>query len=68
MMSARSLKKPKPVTRQQIGAMVERIVSRFSPERIILFGSRARNDAGANSDVDLLIVMPVKGSRRKKAV
>lgn len=48
--------------------MVERIVSRFGPERIILFGSRARRDAGADSDVDLLIVMPVKGSRRKKAV
>ncbi|MBN2128521.1 MAG: nucleotidyltransferase domain-containing protein [Sedimentisphaerales bacterium] len=48
--------------------MVERIVSRFGPERIILFGSRARRDADPDSDVDLLIVMPVKGSRCKKAV
>ena len=68
MMSASPLKKPEPVTRQQISAMVERIVHRFAPERIILFGSCARRDADADSDVDLLIVMPVKGSRRKKAV
>ena len=27
-----------------------------SPEAIILFGSRARGDAGADSDVDLLII------------
>jgi predicted nucleotidyltransferase len=43
--------------------MVQRIRSRFNPERIILFGSHARGDAGPDSDVDLLIVMPVKGSK-----
>ncbi|HYN21440.1 MAG TPA: nucleotidyltransferase domain-containing protein [Thermoanaerobaculia bacterium] len=48
--------------------MVRRIVSRFRPERIILFGSHARGDAGPDSDVDLLVVMPVEGSRREKAV
>ena len=35
---------------------------------VILFGSYARGDAGLDSDVDLLVVMPVKGSRRKAAV
>jgi len=48
--------------------MVRRIVSGFSPERIILFGSHARGTAGADSDVDLLVVMPVTGSKRRKAV
>ena len=48
--------------------MVRRIVDRFAPEQIILFGSHARGTAGADSDVDLLVVMPVKGSRRRKAV
>jgi len=48
--------------------MVLRIVERFDPERIILFGSAARGDAGPDSDVDLLVVMPVEGSRREKAV
>jgi predicted nucleotidyltransferase len=40
-----------------IGEMVRRIVERFSPERVILFGSRARGTADSASDVDLLIVM-----------
>jgi len=48
--------------------MVRRIVSRFHPERVILFGSHARGDAGPDSDVDLLVVMPVEGSKREKAV
>ena len=52
----------------RIQEMVERIVSRFDPERIILFGSHARGDAGTDSDVDLLIVMPVTGSKREKAI
>lgn len=48
--------------------MVRRIVERFNPLKIILFGSYARGNAGPDSDVDLLIVMPVRGSKRKKAV
>jgi predicted nucleotidyltransferase len=48
-------------------AMVRRIASRFSPEKIILFGSHARGDHRGDSDVDLLIVMRVEGSRRQKA-
>ena len=39
-----------------ITEMVRRIVERFDPERIILFGSHARGAAGPNSDVDLLVV------------
>ena len=42
----------------------ERLVDGFAPERIILFGSQARSTADARSDVDILIVCPVKGSRR----
>ncbi len=48
--------------------MVRRIVGRFDPERIILFGSHASGTARNDSDVDLLVVMPVKGSRREAAV
>jgi uncharacterized protein len=48
--------------------MVLRIVERFDPDRIILFGSAARGEAGPDSDVDLLVVMPVQGSRREKAI
>ncbi|HEV8578553.1 MAG TPA: nucleotidyltransferase domain-containing protein [Thermoanaerobaculia bacterium] len=56
------------IERKEIRKMVRRIVSRFRPERIILFGSHARGDAGPDSDVDLLVVMPVQGSKREMAV
>src|SRR5262245_24644795 len=58
----------KPIENKEIRRMVRRIVSQFRPDRIILFGSHARGDAGPDSDVDLLVVMPVEGSRREKAV
>lgn len=48
--------------------MVKRIAEQFQPEKIILFGSHARGNAGSDSDVDLMIVMPVSGSRREKAI
>ena len=51
-----------------IDQMVLRIVERFDPERIILFGSAGRGEAGPDSDVDLLVVMSIQGSRREKAV
>jgi len=51
-----------------IAEMVRRIVQRFHPERIILFGSYARGTAGPHSDVDLLIVMQPQGSKRRRAV
>jgi predicted nucleotidyltransferase len=52
----------------QINLMVERIATRFDPERIILFGSHARGDARPDSDVDLMVVMDVVGSKREKQV
>ena len=52
----------------QIARMVKRIVKKFNPEKIILFGSQARGDAGPDSDIDLLVVMPVAGSKREKAI
>jgi len=48
--------------------MTERIVTQFHPDKIILFGSHARGQAGPDSDVDLLVVMPVAGSKRQKAI
>jgi predicted nucleotidyltransferase len=46
-----------------IQEMVRRIVEGFDPEKIILFGSQARGDAGPDSDVDLLVVMPTDSKR-----
>jgi len=55
-------------TPEKIQEMVSRIVESFDPERIILFGSHARGEGGPDSDVDLLVVMPVEGSKRQKTV
>jgi predicted nucleotidyltransferase len=52
--------------KNQVRRIVKRIVSQFDPDRIILFGSHARGDAGPHSDVDLLVVMPVEGSKREQ--
>jgi len=37
---------------------VRRLVAAYQPERIYLFGSVARGDAGPDSDYDLLVVVP----------
>ena len=37
--------------------IVQRIVDAFHPRRIVLFGSRARGEAGPDSDVDLMVEM-----------
>ena len=50
-----------------IREMVRRIVDRFDPEKIILFGSHARGNARPDSDVDLLVVMNFSGNRRRQA-
>lgn len=59
---------PKAKVDQAIRTMVRRIVDEFDPDQIILYGSRARGDARPDSDVDLLVVMPVAGSTREKAI
>ncbi len=56
-----------PPATYAIGEMVARIVKKFDPDQIILFGSHARGTAERDSDVDLLIVMPVEGSSREQA-
>jgi hypothetical protein len=43
---------------ETVDRMVDRIVERFHPRKIILFGSHARGDARSDSDFDLLIVAP----------
>ena len=48
--------------------MTRRIADRFSPSRIILFGSQARGQARPLSDIDLLVVFNADGDRRERRV
>ena len=48
--------------------MTDRIVTRFDPVRVILFGSQARGDAGTHSDVDLLVILDEVKDRRQEAI
>jgi predicted nucleotidyltransferase len=47
-----------------VATMTDRIVRAFAPARIILFGSHARGEAGADSDIDLLVVLESVEDRR----
>jgi hypothetical protein len=50
-----------------LAEVVRRIVEVARPERIILFGSAARGDAGPDSDLDLLVVKRGVEHRRRLA-
>lgn len=49
------------VRMKDIRAAAERIGRDFRPHKVILFGSYAYGTATADSDVDLLVIMPFKG-------
>jgi uncharacterized protein len=51
-----------------IQIMAERIIQDYDPVKIILFGSHARGEAGPESDIDLLVVLPEIANKRQAAV
>ena len=38
--------------------IVRRLIEAYQPERVYLFGSKARGASGPNSDFDLMVVVP----------
>jgi predicted nucleotidyltransferase len=56
-----------PVTDELLQEVVRRILSVGSPLKIVLFGSRARGTARAESDLDLLIIEESDLPRYKRA-
>jgi predicted nucleotidyltransferase len=52
----------KRIPQEAIDQVVEQIVEKFKPQKIILFGSYARGEPRPESDVDLLVIMdtPIK--------
>jgi len=51
-----------------IPKIVERLVRELDPVRIVLFGSHARDEAGAMSDLDVLVVLRELPVERKREV
>jgi predicted nucleotidyltransferase len=41
-----------------LSELVRRLVAAYQPERIYLFGSVARGDAGPDSDYDIMVIVP----------
>jgi predicted nucleotidyltransferase len=50
----------KDVPRAVIRRFARQVVERFQPDKIILFGSHAYGKPHADSDVDILVVMPAR--------
>jgi predicted nucleotidyltransferase len=55
-------------TAEKLQLVVERLVATAHPKRIILFGSRARGNADARSDVDLMVIKGNVANRYEELV
>lgn len=53
---------------QEINKIKDKIVERYRPEKIILFGSYAYGKPDNDSDVDFMVIMPFKGKGQYKAL
>lgn len=55
----------------ELARTVEALVTAFAPDRVYLFGSRARGEANEDSDYDLMVVVPssdeTKADRMRRA-
>ena len=56
------------VGRNQIEAYCRVVAREFKPEKIILFGSYGYGKPTKDSDVDLVVILPYRGSNIRKVV
>ena len=56
------------VDRSAITQFCQAVVREFRPRKVILFGSYAAESPTADSDVDLLVIMPHRAKNVRKAV
>jgi len=61
-------KHPWAVTSEKVDDVVDRLIAVASPLRLIAFGSAARGELAAASDLDLLVVEPELTSRYGETV
>lgn len=45
-------------TNPELATAVHRLVKMFEPDRVYLYGSRARGDSNQDSDYDIMVVVP----------
>ena len=62
------MKAIRAASNKEIKELCEKIAREFRPLKIILFGSHAYGKPEWDSDVDLLIIMPFKGTPHQQAV
>lgn len=57
-----------PILQQDpiLESILRRLVAAYQPERVYLFGSKARGEAGPDSDYDLLLVAPDDASPERR--
>jgi predicted nucleotidyltransferase len=48
----------------ELQEITKQIVDRYSPEKLLLFGSQSKNRAKPNSDIDLCVVLATTNKRR----
>ena len=53
---------------EKLEALIQRTAEAVHPLRILLFGSSARGEAGPDSDIDFLVILPRVDSKRRAAV
>lgn len=56
------------ITQKQIKDFGRRLVREFRPLKVVLFGSYAYGKPNPDSDIDILVVMPLNGSPVDKSV
>ena len=58
----------KRIPQKAIDQVVNQIVEKFKPQKVILFGSHARGNPRPESDVDLLVVMKTQNKKIKQSL
>jgi predicted nucleotidyltransferase len=56
-----------PLRGEQISLACRAVAEEFRPDKIVLFGSYAYGQPDADSDIDLLVIMPFEGSPFRQA-
>ncbi len=49
-----------------LAEILRRLVAAYQPERVYLFGSKARGDEGPDSDYDLMVVVPDSAPQERR--